>query len=149
MAGQARGVAAQPGGLRRLRRPRGAAARVSTTRHPAAATEELPEGYARRWWVLATMIVCLLMVIMGNTILNVALPTLQRELSATQGELQWAIDAYILVFAGLLFTWGVIGDRIGRKKVLLIGLSLFAVASTFAAFSDSALQLIMWRAAMG
>ena len=50
------------------------------------------------------MTVCLLVVIMGNTILNVALPTLQRELGATQGELQWAIDAYILVFAGLLFT---------------------------------------------
>ena len=70
---------------------------MSTTQHPATTAEELPEGYARRWWVLATMIVCLLMVIMGNTILNVALPTLQRELAATQGELQWAIDSYILV----------------------------------------------------
>jgi EmrB/QacA subfamily drug resistance transporter len=111
--------------------------------------DELPPGYARRWWVLATMTVCLLVVITGNTILNVALPTLQRELGATQGELQWVIDAYILAFAGLLFTWGVIGDRIGRKKVLLIGLSVFAVASTFAAFSDSAVQLVVWRAAMG
>jgi len=110
--------------------------------------EESP-GYARRWWVLATMTVCLLVVITGNTILNVALPTLQRELDATQGELQWAIDAYILVFAGLLFSWGVVGDRIGRKKVLLIGLTLFAVASTFAAFSSSPLQLILWRVAMG
>jgi EmrB/QacA subfamily drug resistance transporter len=106
-------------------------------------------GYARRWWVLATMTVCLLVVITGNTILNVALPTLQRELDATQGELQWVIDAYILVFAGLLFTWGVIGDRIGRRKVLLIGLTVFAVASTFAAFSGSAVELIIWRAAMG
>jgi EmrB/QacA subfamily drug resistance transporter len=124
---------------------------VSTTRHPATetATEELPEGYARRWWVLATMIVCLLMVIMGNTILNVALPTLQRELSATQGELQWAIDSYILVFAGLLFSWGVIGDRIGRRKVLLAGLTIFSVGSVLAAFSGSALELIAWRALMG
>src|SRR4051812_17184694 len=95
------------------------------------------------------MTVCLLVVITGNTILNVALPTLQRELGATQGELQWVIDAYILVFAGLLFTWGVIGDRIGRKKVLLIGLSVFAVASTCAAFSDSAVQLVVGGAAMG
>ncbi|MET0765481.1 MAG: MFS transporter [Blastococcus sp.] len=106
-------------------------------------------GYARRWWVLATMTVCLLVVIMGNTILNVAIPTLQRDLGATHGELQWAIDAYILVFAGLLFTWGVIGDRIGRRRVLLIGLTIFAVGSVLAAFSDSPLELIIWRAVMG
>src|SRR5215218_9752180 len=95
------------------------------------------------------MVVCLLMVIMGNTILNVALPTLQRELDATQGELQWAIDSYILVFAGLLFSWGVIGDRIGRRKVLLAGLAIFSVGSVFAAFSGSAIELIGWRALMG
>jgi EmrB/QacA subfamily drug resistance transporter len=110
---------------------------------------ELPEGYERRWWVLATMIVCLLMVITGNTILSVALPTLQRELSATQGELQWAIDSYILVFAGLLFSWGVVGDRIGRRKVLLAGLTIFAIGSVLAAFSGSAIELIAWRALMG
>ncbi|MGY1801930.1 MFS transporter [Blastococcus sp. SYSU D00922] len=106
-------------------------------------------GYPRRWWVLATMTVCLLVVITGNTSLNVAIPTVQRELRATQGELQWAVDAYILVFAGLLFTWGVIGDRIGRKRVLLIGLTVFAVGSVLAAFSDSAVELIAWRAVMG
>lgn len=106
-------------------------------------------GYARRWWVLATMTVCLLVVIMGNTILNVALPTLQRDLGATHGELQWVVDAYILVFAGLLFSWGVIGDRIGRRKVLLIGLTVFAAGSVLAAFSDGPLELIAWRALMG
>ncbi|CCG05307.1 MFS transporter [Blastococcus saxobsidens] len=111
--------------------------------------DELPPGYARRWWVLATMTVCLLVVIMGNTILNVALPTLQRELDASQGELQWVVDAYILVFAGLLFTWGIVGDRIGRRRVLLIGLGIFAVGSVFAALSDSPLELIAWRAVMG
>jgi EmrB/QacA subfamily drug resistance transporter len=112
-------------------------------------TDEHGPGYARRWWVLATMTVCLLVVIMGNTILNVALPTLQRELGATQGELQWVVDAYILVFAGLLFSWGVIGDRIGRRWVLLIGLSIFTVGSVLAAFSDSPIELIGWRAVMG
>ncbi|WP_040338622.1 MFS transporter [Candidatus Blastococcus massiliensis] len=111
--------------------------------------EEAPPGYARRWWVLATMTVCLLVVIMGNTILNVALPTLQRDLGATQAELQWAVDAYILVFAGLLFSWGVIGDRIGRRRVLVIGLSIFAVGSVLAALSDSPAELIGWRAVMG
>ena len=122
--------------------------RTDRTSPPAPADDERP-GYAKRWWVLATMTVCLLVVIMGNTILNVALPTLQRDLGATQGELQWAVDAYILVFAGLLFTWGVIGDRIGRKRVLLIGLTVFAVGSVFAAFSDSPIELIGWRAVMG
>src|SRR5215213_4563516 len=113
---------------------------------PAA---DLSLGHARRWWVLTTMTVCLLVVITGNTILNVALPTLQRDLGATQGELQWAVDAYILVFAGLLFSWGVIGDRIGRRKVLLIGLAVFAVGSLLAAFSSSPIELIAWRAVMG
>src|SRR5215213_7113351 len=113
---------------------------------PAA---DLSLGHARRWWVLTTMTVCLLVVITGNTILNVALPTLQRDLGATQGELQWAVDAYILVFAGLLFSWGVVGDRIGRRKVLLIGLGIFALGSVLAAFSDSPIELIAWRAVMG
>jgi EmrB/QacA subfamily drug resistance transporter len=113
------------------------------------AADEPSPGYARRWWVLATMTVCLLVVIMGNTILNVALPTLQRDLDATQGELQWAVDGYILVFAGLLFSWGVVGDRIGRRKVLLIGLTVFALGSVFAAFSSSPIELIAWRAVMG
>ncbi|WP_245177156.1 MFS transporter [Geodermatophilus sp. DF01_2] len=121
---------------------------TATARSLPEAAEERP-GYARRWWVLATMTVCLLVVIMGNTTLNVAIPTLQRELGATQGQLQWAIDAYILVFAGLLFSWGVIGDRIGRRKVLLIGLSIYTVASLLGAFSGSPAELIAWRAVMG
>jgi EmrB/QacA subfamily drug resistance transporter len=112
------------------------------------AAEERP-GHPRRWWVLATMTVCLLVVIMGNTTLNVAIPTLQRELGASQAQLQWAIDAYILVFAGLLFSWGVIGDRIGRRRVLLIGLSVFTAGSLLGAFSDSPGELIAWRAVMG
>ncbi|HEX2074760.1 MAG TPA: MFS transporter [Geodermatophilus sp.] len=123
---------------------------TATTRPvPGPASEEEHPGYARRWWVLATMTVCLLVVIMGNTILNVAIPTLQRELGATQGELQWAVDAYILVFAGLLFSWGVIGDRVGRRRVLLIGLSVFTVGSVLAAFSSTAIEVILWRAVMG
>jgi EmrB/QacA subfamily drug resistance transporter len=122
---------------------------TATERNTSSASAEEGPRYARRWWVLATMTVCLLVVIMGNTILNVAIPTLQRDLGATHGELQWAIDAYILVFAGLLFTWGVVGDRFGRRKVLLIGLTVFAVGSVFASFSDSPIELIIWRAVMG
>ena len=122
---------------------------MTTAPSTAQAGSAEDRSYARRWWVLATMTVCLLVVIMGNTILNVALPTLQRELHATQGELQWALDAYILVFAGLLFSWGVVGDRIGRKRVLLIGLAIFSLGSVLAAFSTSPIQLIAFRAVMG
>ena len=122
---------------------------MTATERPLPEAAEEPPGYARRWWVLATMTVCLLVVIMGNTTLNVAIPTLQRELGASQGQLQWAIDAYILVFAGLLFSWGVIGDRIGRRRVLVIGLSIFTAGSLLGAFSSSPGELIAWRAVMG
>ena len=122
---------------------------MTATDHGTGTAQEAPPGYERRWWVLATMTVCLLVVIMGTTILSVALPTLQRELGATLGELQWAVDAYVLVFAGLLFSWGVIGDRIGRRRVLLIGLTIFSVGSLLAAYSSGPLQLIACRAVMG
>ena len=108
-----------------------------------------PEGHPRRWTILAVLVVSLLVVVLDNTILNIALPTIQRDLQASQSELVWAVDAYVLVFAALLFTWGVLGDRIGRKKVLIIGLSLFALASAIAAFSVSAGMLIGMRAVMG
>ncbi|MGI8722819.1 MAG: MFS transporter [Geodermatophilaceae bacterium] len=106
-------------------------------------------GHERRWSILGVLTVCLVVVIMGNTILNVALRRIQEDLQATQGELQWAVDAYILVFAGLLFTWGVLGDRFGRRLVLVCGLAIFVVGSIFAAYADTAVELIMWRALMG
>ncbi|MEZ7822740.1 MAG: MFS transporter [Candidatus Nanopelagicales bacterium] len=107
------------------------------------------EGHPRRWAILAVLVVSLLVVVLDNTILNIALPTIQRELGASQSELIWAIDAYVLVFAALLFSWGVMGDRIGRKKVLIIGLTIFGVASAIAAFSASSGMLIGMRAVMG
>ncbi|MEZ7964335.1 MAG: MFS transporter [Candidatus Nanopelagicales bacterium] len=107
------------------------------------------EGHPRRWAILAVLVVSLLVVVLDNTILNIALPTIQRELDASQSELIWAIDAYVLVFAALLFSWGVMGDRIGRKKVLIIGLTIFGVASAIAAFSASSGMLIGMRAVMG
>ncbi len=89
------------------------------------------------------------MVILDNTILNVALKTIQIDLNATQNELVWAINAYSLAFAALLFTWGVLGDRFGRKRILLIGLVLFGAASALCAFADSPGELIAFRALMG
>lgn len=109
----------------------------------------LGEGHPRRWAILGVLVVSLLVVVLDNTILNIALPTIQRDLKASQGELVWAVDSYILAFAALLFTWGVLGDRFGRKKILIIGLVLFAAASAVCAFSVSSGMLIGFRSVMG
>ena len=106
-------------------------------------------GHPRRWAILAVLVVSLLVVVLDNTVLNIALPTIQRDLNAAQSQLVWAVDSYILVFAALLFTWGVMGDRYGRKKVLMIGLTIFGVASAVCAFSVSTDMLIGLRAMMG
>src|SRR6478672_156856 len=105
--------------------------------------------YPQRWKALAVLVVGLLVVILDNTILNVALKTIQEDLGATQNELVWAINAYSLAFAALLFTWGVMGDRFGRKRILLIGLVLFGAASALCAFATSPGELIAFRALMG
>lgn len=107
------------------------------------------EGHPRRWAILSVLVVSLLVVVLDNTVLNIALPTIQADLSASPSELVWAVDSYILTFAALLFTWGVLGDRFGRKRVLVIGLMVFGVASVICAFSVSAGMLIGFRAVMG
>jgi EmrB/QacA subfamily drug resistance transporter len=98
---------------------------------------------------LGVLSLSLVIIGLDNTILNVALPTLVRELGASASELQWMVDSYVLVFAGLLLTMGALGDRFGRKLALNTGLVIFGVASVFAAFSDSATALIAARAFMG
>jgi MFS transporter, DHA2 family, multidrug resistance protein len=103
----------------------------------------------RRWLVLGVMCLSLLLIVMDNTIVNVALPTLQRDLDASTTQLQWVVDAYILVFAGLLLTMGSLGDRFGRRGALAIGLSVMGTASILSSFADSADQLIATRALMG
>jgi EmrB/QacA subfamily drug resistance transporter len=105
--------------------------------------------YRRRWATLGVLSLSLVIIGLDNTILNVALPTLVRELGATASQLQWMVDAYILVFAGLLLTMGALGDRFGRKLALSIGLIVFGVSSIAAAFADSANTLIAARAVMG
>src|SRR2546423_6756575 len=72
----------------------------------------------RRWWTLAVLNLSLFVIIMDNTILNVALPTLARDLHATGSQLQWIVDGYVLVFAGLLLSAGALGDRFGRRGAL-------------------------------
>ena len=107
------------------------------------------EKYERRWWTLAVLSLSLLIIGLDNTILNVAIPTVQQALGATASELQWMVDSYVLVFAGLLLTMGALGDRFGRGGALASGLVLFGVASVLASFTTTPAQLIAARAAMG
>jgi len=108
-----------------------------------------PAPSPRRWLALGVLCLSLLIVTLDNTVLNVVLPTLVRELHATTSQLQWIVDAYVMVFAGLLLVAGSAADRLGRKRTLLAGLAAFAAGSTWAAFSGSVGMLIAARASMG
>ncbi len=108
-----------------------------------------PVQYARRWKTLGVLSLSLVIVGLDNTILNVALPTLQDELDASASTLQWLLDSYLLAFAGLLLVFGTLGDRLGRKRALQAGVSVFGLASLAAPLVGSAGQLIAVRAAMG
>ena len=105
--------------------------------------------YRLRWWTLGVLSLSLMIIGLDNTILNVAIPTLQQELNASASELQWIVDSYILVFAGLLLTLGALGDRYGRALALQTGLLIFGGASLVAAFVETPGQLIAARAVMG
>ncbi|MZE53703.1 DHA2 family efflux MFS transporter permease subunit [Streptomyces sp. SID5770] len=120
----------------------------------APAGPRVPEAvHRRRWAILGVLMLSLLIVVLDNSILNVAVRTIAAPaptgLGATQSELEWAINSYTLVFAGLLFTSGLLGDRLGRKKVLLFGITVFGIGSALAAFSGSPGELIAFRAVMG
>jgi EmrB/QacA subfamily drug resistance transporter len=110
---------------------------------------EHSDGYERRWWILGVLCLSLLVVGLDNTILNVALPTLVRDLHASTSALQWLVDAYVLVFAGLLLTTGSLSDRFGRRYALAIGLVIFGTGSVLSAFAGSANTLIATRSLMG
>ncbi|MGH2636472.1 MAG: MFS transporter [Actinomycetota bacterium] len=99
--------------------------------------------------VLLTMCFALAMVMLDNTVVNVALPTVSRELDAGVTDLQWIVDGYVLAVASLLLTGGIVGDRYGRKKTFLAGLVLFTTASFLCGISQSTLQLILARALQG
>ena len=108
-----------------------------------------PLTKSRRWMALGVLCLSLLLVVVDNTIVNVALPTLNRDLGADTTDLQWIVDAYTLVFAALLLTMGHLGDRFGRRRALQVGLVLFALTSGLAALSTTSGQLIGARALMG
>lgn len=111
---------------------------------PAAAA-----GPANRWYGLLFLSLSLLVISLDNTILNVALPSIARRFHASATMLQWVVDAYILVFASLLLSMGAIGDRLGRKRVLQLGLVLFGAGSLAATRSTSAVWLVAARAFLG
>lgn len=105
--------------------------------------------YNRRWAVLAVMGLCVFIGTMDNTILTVALVHIQAALGASNSQLQWALDAYSVAFAALLFTGGLLGDKYGRKKLLVGGMVFFAAASVLAAYASTPTELIAGRALMG
>lgn len=106
-------------------------------------------GHPRRNLILGIMCLCLVLIVAAVSSLNVAIPTIVRELEPSSTEQLWILDAYALVFAGLLLLCGALGDRYGRKHALVFGLLVFAGASIFAAYATDPTQLIVYRAVMG
>src|SRR6187397_1899178 len=134
--------------------------RSGTTPSPLALTERIGrrgvvvlgfegENAREKVIVLLTMCFALAMAMLDNTVVNVALPTISRELDAGVSGLQWIVDGYVLVFASRLLTGGIAGDRYGRKKVFMSGLAIFTIASALCGFSQSTNQLIAARAFQG
>ena len=105
-----------------------------------------PSPDPRRWWTLGVLCLSLLVISLDNTILNVALPTLERDLGASASQLQWIVDSYMLVFAGLLLTAGALGDRFGRRRALTFGLVVFGAGSALSAIATTPEMLIATRA---
>ena len=108
-----------------------------------------PRTLRKSWPILIALTLATLVVTVDNSVLNVALPSIARELHAGTGELQWIGNAYSLLFGGLLLTGGNLADRLGRKRVLLFGLVAFGGASALVVFVHSGGQLIALRALIG
>lgn len=129
-----------------------AAAEAALAAHPeleAKAVAAAAHAYERRWWILLAMCLSLVVITLDNTILNVALPTIVNDLDATNSQLQWIVDAYTLVFAGLLLSAGALGDRFGRRGALQVGLLIFGLGSVASMFATDPTHLIATRGVMG
>ena len=123
--------------------------RIGSNESVSLRTRYSTDHHAHRWSALIVLCASVLIVNVDNTILNVALPTLVRDLHATSSQLEWIVDSYAMAFAGLLFVGGSLADRFGRKRFFLLGLAIFACGSIGAASSPSVLPLIAWRTVMG
>src|SRR3954464_11562968 len=107
------------------------------------------EKYPARAATLVVSCMALLLIFLDNTVVNVALPTLQRELGATAGQLEWVVNAYVVAFAGLVLLAGKLGDRFGRRLLFTMGLVIFGTAPGPAALSTDPRALIAARAGQG
>ncbi|MCX3063193.1 DHA2 family efflux MFS transporter permease subunit [Streptomyces beihaiensis] len=122
---------------------------MSSTRTEREPTPAVGQAHPRRWLILGVICLAQLTVLLDNTVLNVAIPSLTRELGASTSDIQWVISAYSLVQSGLLLTAGSSSDRYGRRKMLAAGLVLFGTGSLVAGLAGSTGQLIAARAGMG
>ena len=114
-----------------------------------AETADHAANHAMRWWILAVLGVAQLMVILDNTVVNIALPTAQRALGFSNADRQWVVTAYALAFGSLLLLGGRIGDHFGRKRTLIIGLAGFAGASAIGGASVNFPMLVTARTVQG
>jgi EmrB/QacA subfamily drug resistance transporter len=110
----------------------------------------LPKDHPNhKWWTLFAMCFALFMIMLDNTVVNVALPSIQRSLKTTPENLEWTVNAYVLVFAALILFGGKLGDRFGRKRMFLAGMVIFTLSSMACALSATDTQLIVFRAVQG
>jgi len=121
---------------------------TAVVNQPIARTEE-SNGYPRRWWILGVVSFAAFTLFADNTIVNTALPSISRDLDASTSQLQWIVDSYVLMLAGLLLVGGAIGDLFGRRRWFGVGMVVFGVGATVAALSSSSEQLILGRAIQG
>jgi len=120
---------------------------MTVTTPTEASTDDMV--HRRRWAILAVVSLAVFVTVLDGTIVNVAIPTLSLELAATTRQLQWIVDAYLLVFTGLLLAAGGLGDKFGRKRALIAGLVVFGATSAFSGWAGGAGELIAGRATMG
>jgi EmrB/QacA subfamily drug resistance transporter len=103
----------------------------------------------KKWWTLGALCFALFMIMLDNTVVNVALPAIQHDLGISRSELEWTVAAYALTFASFLLTGGKLGDLLGRRKIFLIGVAIFTLSSLFCGLSSGASELIAARAVQG
>ena len=109
----------------------------------------MTERANHKWWTLFAMCFALFMIMLDNTIVNVALPTIQRELDASPANLEWIVNGYVVTFAALILLGGKLGDRFGRKRMFIVGVALFTIFSALCAVADTDTQLIFARCLQG
>ncbi len=131
------------------RSPQAALSVASSSREAGSAPGLASVSAGRRGWTLAAASLALFLVFLDNTVVNVALPSIQRALAASTDALEWSVNAYIVAFAGLIMLGGALGDRVGRKRIFMLGLGLFGAASLGAALASSAGELIAARVVQG